>query len=114
MTWADHDRYPVPPPWKRGQTEPEPPLPKPVRKRKRKYQRNSRRRLKLWRELPYCVYCLRRIRYKNATLDHVVPLDQDGGTNHENLVLACRKCNCLKSNKSLLEFLIHRYRVKLG
>lgn len=44
-----------------------------------------------------CVYCGD---HKDLTLDHVVPESLGGGTNLENLVTCCRKCNCDKGVKT--------------
>lgn len=43
-----------------------------------------------------CSYCGSKT---NLTVDHVIPKSRGGGTNWENLVAACRKCNNKKDNK---------------
>lgn len=47
-----------------------------------------------------CCYCGSK---SNLTVDHVIPKSRGGGTNWENLVAACRKCNNKKDNKLLSE-----------
>jgi len=48
-----------------------------------------------------CVYCGSTER---LTLDHVVPLIRGGPHIEENLVVACRSCNCSKGTKLLSEW----------
>lgn len=48
-----------------------------------------------------CAYCLT----ADATsMDHVVPITRGGAHDPENIVPACKSCNCSKNNKSLLRF----------
>ncbi|QDZ20313.1 HNHc domain-containing protein [Chloropicon primus] len=47
-----------------------------------------------------CQYCGST---KNLTLDHVIPTSRGGGTEWDNLVTACNKCNQKKGNKLLKE-----------
>lgn len=52
-----------------------------------------------------CFYCNDR---RADTIDHIIPLTR-GGTNQEgNLVPACRKCNCSKSDLLVTEWRFHR------
>lgn len=41
------------------------------------------------------------------TVDHIVPIVSNGTTTLDNLVPACKHCNCTKGSKSLLEFFLH-------
>lgn len=51
-----------------------------------------------------CAICGKKIKYKNFTIDHILPLDR-GGENHiDNLQPACEQCNSLKSNSTDNEF----------
>ena len=54
-----------------------------------------------------CVYCDRDIS-KRASVDHIVPIDQGGTSDPENLQLTCLRCNQSKGTLSDAE-----YRVKL-
>jgi 5-methylcytosine-specific restriction endonuclease McrA len=47
-----------------------------------------------------CQYCAKRCTGKEATLDHVLPRSRGGGSSWTNIVLACRKCNGKKDNKT--------------
>ena len=49
-----------------------------------------------------CQYCLG---YGN-TLDHVVPVERDGGNILENMVLSCLACNQLKADMRVVEFVM--------
>ncbi len=50
-----------------------------------------------------CGYCGKPMALAAATLDHIVPQSQGGPTTWENLVLACRRCNTKKADRSLKE-----------
>jgi len=51
-----------------------------------------------------CQYCgFKSKNPKSLTIDHVYPKSRGGGTQWTNLVTACPKCNCKKSNKLLKE-----------
>jgi 5-methylcytosine-specific restriction endonuclease McrA len=53
-----------------------------------------------------CAYCNREFGpLVTETIDHVVPLSKGGGKGISNLVLACRRCNSRKGNRSVEEFL---------
>jgi 5-methylcytosine-specific restriction endonuclease McrA len=45
-----------------------------------------------------CVYCATALDFETATLDHVYPLAHGGAHAPGNVVLACTKCNRLKSD----------------
>lgn len=45
-----------------------------------------------------CVYCGR---VDDLTLDHVIPIAKGGPHTEDNLVIACKKCNCKKGAKWL-------------
>ena len=45
-----------------------------------------------------CFYCSCPLKHEEAHVDHVLPYDYVGATDLWNLVLACQKCNCTKSN----------------
>lgn len=47
-----------------------------------------------------CQYCGRRVTRAEATYDHVVPRSQGGGTNWENIVIACVPCNQNKGGRT--------------
>ena len=54
-----------------------------------------------------CLYCLTDLHGadpRDITLDHLVPVS-DGGTNDaDNLVTACRQCNCSRQDQPLTRF----------
>jgi 5-methylcytosine-specific restriction endonuclease McrA len=45
-----------------------------------------------------CVYCATGLDLETATLDHVYPLAHGGAHHPGNVVLACNRCNRLKSD----------------
>jgi 5-methylcytosine-specific restriction endonuclease McrA len=48
-----------------------------------------------------CAYCNST---DNITLDHVIPVSKGGNTTIDNIILACRSCNCKRGNKDLCLF----------
>jgi len=68
-----------------------------IRRKKRDPFLSTRAVFKLYKGI--CQYCLKKIPYSQATKDHYYPKSL-GGTNHDfNLVLACKKCNCIKDSQ---------------
>jgi 5-methylcytosine-specific restriction endonuclease McrA len=53
-----------------------------------------------------CVYCATALDFDTATLDHVYPLAHGGAHTAGNVVLACNRCNRLKSDLLPTEFFI--------
>lgn len=51
-----------------------------------------------------CVYCATPLDFETATLDHVHPLSHGGAHHPANVVLACTRCNQLKSDLLPYEF----------
>lgn len=54
-----------------------------------------------------CYYCGWIINLIEITVDHVIPIDQSGGQERGNVVIACRDCNLKKSNMSADEFRVY-------
>jgi 5-methylcytosine-specific restriction endonuclease McrA len=50
-----------------------------------------------------CIYCGCDSK-KELTLDHVIPQSKGGPNTWENLVTACKRCNCEKADLTLEEF----------
>lgn len=55
-----------------------------------------------------CYYCGKNVPKKTITLDHIIPQDLGGPTIPENLIPCCAKCNSLKSNMNLQQFMLYR------
>lgn len=47
-----------------------------------------------------CQYCVKKFPWKDLSYDHVVPRSSGGRTEWTNIVTACKKCNCRKSNRT--------------
>lgn len=47
-----------------------------------------------------CQYCGHKFSTQHLSLDHVIPRSQGGGTNWENIVCACLKCNVRKGGRT--------------
>lgn len=48
-----------------------------------------------------CAYCGKQLAQKQMRVDHVIPVDREGGDEIENLRPACFDCNQIKSNGSV-------------
>ncbi len=55
------------------------------------------------RDLNRCQYCGRKFPMSELSLDHVVPRSQGGGTDWQNIVCACVKCNVKKGGRTPAE-----------
>jgi 5-methylcytosine-specific restriction endonuclease McrA len=53
------------------------------------------------RDNGHCMYCGKRVSKSDFTLDHVIPQFLGGPYNWTNLVVACKNCNGIKSQKTL-------------
>jgi len=54
-----------------------------------------------------CLYCCRDLHDApptDITLDHIVAKSDGGGNGEDNLVTACRACNCSRQDKPLARF----------
>lgn len=60
----------------------------------------------------FCFYCGKRTNPKNATIDHVVPVNQGGTNDLYNLVCACSDCNTIKGRNNITDT-IHMLQDKL-
>lgn len=48
------------------------------------------------------------------TIEHVIPLSLGGTNNIDNLLPACRKCNCTKNKKTIGEYREYVSRMRVG
>jgi len=55
------------------------------------------------RDQSECQYCGKYRDHKSMTIDHVIPKSRGGKNTWENLVVACKKCNQKKGNKTPAE-----------
>lgn len=62
-------------------------------------------RLRKLRDNPRCLYCWKYLKTATATLDHIIPLGQDGEDAEHNLALCCERCNACKANRSLSQWI---------
>jgi hypothetical protein len=47
-----------------------------------------------------CVYCKKQLESNELSVDHILPKSRGGKETWENLVTACKSCNCLKGNRT--------------
>lgn len=72
---------------------------------------NKIRRMELFkRQNKRCYYCGKPTRFKQWTVDHVIPKMLGGQNNISNLVGSCKLCNTMKGGKTpdLFYALVHQ------
>lgn len=62
----------------------------------------------VWRRDRGCVYCGKRLPFRKATVDHLIPQTKGGENTLDNLVVACQTCNEEKKDLLPLNFIITR------
>jgi 5-methylcytosine-specific restriction endonuclease McrA len=55
------------------------------------------------RDSNHCQYCGKKFPMSELSLDHVVPRSQGGGTDWQNIVCCCLKCNVKKGGRTPAE-----------
>jgi len=50
-----------------------------------------------------CQYCMKKFKRKDLTIDHIIPRDQGGTSNWDNIVACCGDCNAQKANRTQRE-----------
>ena len=53
-----------------------------------------------WRDNNTCQYCAKRFKFKDLTMDHIIPKSRGGKKTWMNIVMACKKCNSVKNNRT--------------
>ena len=67
---------------------------------KRRVSMSPTRKNIYWRDQYTCQYCSEEFRYRELSLDHVIPKSRGGGRGWLNLVTCCHTCNQKKGNKT--------------
>jgi 5-methylcytosine-specific restriction endonuclease McrA len=76
--------------------------------RKSRYEFNRPGKRVLWqRDNGRCQYCLAKVSFIDATVDHVIPRSRGGNHSWINLVIACFPCNQKKGCRTPLESGMH-------
>jgi 5-methylcytosine-specific restriction endonuclease McrA len=70
---------------------------------KRRVAMSPTRKNIYWRDKYTCQYCAGEFKYKQLSLDHIIPKSRGGGNGWLNLVTCCHRCNQKKGNKTPLE-----------
>jgi CRISPR/Cas system Type II protein with McrA/HNH and RuvC-like nuclease domain len=69
-------------------------------------KRELKQRERLWQEATgHCVYCGHPVSPEEMETDHIVPRSRGGENGFANKVCSCPRCNALKGDTSLEEFL---------
>jgi 5-methylcytosine-specific restriction endonuclease McrA len=61
--------------------------------------------IQLWLEISQCCYCGKKLPLKQATLEHFIPVSQNGRTTYTNCAVACHTCNGWRSSIPVNEFM---------
>jgi 5-methylcytosine-specific restriction endonuclease McrA len=67
---------------------------------KRRISMSPTRKNIYWRDKYICQYCSGQYKYKQLSLDHIIPKSRGGGRGWLNLVTCCHTCNQKKGNKT--------------
>ena len=67
---------------------------------KRKINLHCNRKNVAWRDNNVCQYCAKKFKFKDITMDHVIPKSRGGGKTWMNIVAACKKCNNDKNDRT--------------
>ena len=59
-----------------------------------------------------CYFCGKKVKFKELTMDHLLPLSLGGRSTKENIVPCCKSCNTKK--KSMLPLEWEEYKKSLG
>lgn len=60
----------------------------------------------IWtREGGKCFYCHTELKFKSATIDHIIPKSMNGPLTVDNTVCACKQCNNKRGHGSARQFL---------
>ena len=78
---------------------------------KRRVAMSPTRRNIYWRDEYTCQYCTVQFKYKDLSLDHVIPKSRGGGRGWLNLVTCCHTCNQKKGNKTPSEASMQLFKV---
>lgn len=60
----------------------------------------------------YCVYCGKKMKQNEKTIDHIKPISKSGITSSYNIVCCCKKCNKNKSNNEISKELLEKVKNK--
>jgi 5-methylcytosine-specific restriction endonuclease McrA len=47
-----------------------------------------------------CAYCQKQLSTEELSIDHILPKSRGGKDTWENLITACKECNCLKGDRT--------------
>lgn len=67
--------------------------------------KNTRRRKALWeRDRAICHWCLRTLRFADATVDHLLKIGELGREHIDYQVVSCAPCNSMRGHRNPIEF----------
>ena len=69
----------------------------------RKFTMTCNRRNVAWKYNHKCQYCGQSFKFSDLTMDHVIPRSRGGDSSWWNIVIACKRCNNRKSNRTPAE-----------
>jgi 5-methylcytosine-specific restriction endonuclease McrA len=75
--------------------------------RREKAEARTLRKSRWWQSLinkAKCYYCQTPLTREAVTMDHIVPISRGGRSTKGNIVPACKKCNALKKDMTVVEW----------
>lgn len=57
-----------------------------------------------------CFYCGKKMKERNKTIDHIIPIKKGGSNCFSNLTICCSKCNSLKGGYTIPELIDQLYK----
>ena len=67
---------------------------------KRKYGGYTKYKVRLYKKSNACAKCKKKMSFKEATVDHIIPISQGGMNNPNNYQLMCEPCNLEKGSSA--------------
>lgn len=67
---------------------------------KRSFNLSCTRRNVIWRDKYTCQYCLKRFKFSQLTMDHVIPKSKGGKKIWTNITTSCLECNNKKGSQT--------------
>jgi 5-methylcytosine-specific restriction endonuclease McrA len=58
----------------------------------------------------HCFYCGKKMKERNKTIDHIVPIKKGGSNCFSNLAICCSRCNSIKGGYTIQELIDQLYK----
>lgn len=58
----------------------------------------------------HCFYCGKKMKERNKTIDHIIPIKKGGSNCFSNLTICCSRCNSIKGGYTIQELIDQLYK----